>query len=112
MRVVAMCSSPKPKRKVNAKTVKSNVSILSSMSREKRLRFAKRANQASDRRIKVQQLKREEQHRISELTVKKSNPKNVKAKTNINQSWLYWLLNTPLSELIRKLVSSFANSIS
>ncbi|MDX2367450.1 MAG: hypothetical protein QNK36_03450 [Colwellia sp.] len=100
-----MCSTPKPKRRVKAKTTKSSVGILSSMSSEKRLSFADRANQASDRRIEAKQLKREEQHRINKLTVTKRHPQNKKAKTNVNQSWLYWLLNTPFSELMRKLVS-------
>jgi len=100
-----MCSTPKPKRRVNAKKTNSTVGILSTMSSEKRLSFAECANQASDRRIEAKRLKREEQFRINKLTVKKTRPKNIKAKTNINQSWLFWLLNTPFSELMRKLVS-------
>lgn len=100
-----MCSTPKPKRKIKAKTANSSVGILSSMSSEKRLRFAERANQASDRRIEAQQLKREAQNRINKLKVKKPHPLNVKTKTNKNQSWLYWLLNAPFSELMRKLVA-------
>ncbi|WP_114327143.1 hypothetical protein [Candidatus Colwellia aromaticivorans] len=100
-----MCSSPKPKRKVKAKTANSSVGILSSMSSEKRLSFADRANQASDRRIEARQLKREEQQRINKLIVKKSHPLNIKAKTNTNQSWLYRVLNSPFSELMRRIVS-------
>jgi hypothetical protein len=103
MRVTDMCSTPKPKRKIKAKTANSSVGILSSMNSEKRLRFAERANQASDRRIEAQQLKREAQHRINKLKVKKPHPQNV--KTNKNQSWFYWLLNAPFSELMRKLVA-------
>ncbi|MBL4899164.1 MAG: hypothetical protein JKX76_05875 [Colwellia sp.] len=100
-----MCSTPRPKRRVNAKKTNSGVGILSSMSSEKRLCFADRANQASNRRIEMKQLKREEQYRINKLTVKKTRQKKIKAKTNTNQSWLYWLLNAPFSELMRKLVS-------
>lgn len=100
-----MCSTPKPKRRVKSKTASSRVGILSSMSNEKRLSFADRANQASDRRIEAKQLKREEQHHINKLIVIKPHSQNVKAKTNKNQSWLYWLLNAPFSELIRKLIS-------
>lgn len=105
MRVTTMCSTPKPKRRVKTKTANSSVGILSSMSSEKRLNFADRANQASDLRVEAKQLKREAQHRIHKLTVKKSNPQAVKAKTNKNQSWLYWLFNAPFSELMRKLIS-------
>lgn len=43
-----MCSSPKPKRRVKAKKSNTSVGVLSSMSNEKRLCFAGRANQASD----------------------------------------------------------------
>lgn len=99
-----MCSSPKPKRRVKAKTANRG-GILASMSSDKRRSFAERANQASDRRIEAKQLKRETQHRINKFTVKKSPPQNIKTKANINQSWLYWLLNAPFSELMRKLVS-------
>ena len=84
-----MCSSPKPKRTIKAKKANSRVGILSSMSNEKRLSFADRANQASDRRIEVKQLKREEQHRINKLTIKKHHQQKIKAKTNTDQSWLY-----------------------
>ncbi|MDX2368606.1 MAG: hypothetical protein QNK36_09435 [Colwellia sp.] len=100
-----MCSSPKPKRRVKAKTANSSVGILSSMSREKRLSFADRANQASERRIEAKQLKNEARDRINKLIVNKRHPQNKKAKTNVNQSWFYWLLNAPFSELMRKLVS-------
>jgi histone acetyltransferase (RNA polymerase elongator complex component) len=100
-----MCSSPKPKRKIKAKTANSG-GILASMSSDKRLSFAERANQASDRRLEAQQLKREEeQHRINQLTVKKRPQQSVKTKNHANQSWFYWLLNAPFSELMRKLVS-------
>lgn len=105
MRVTTMCSTPKPKRRVNAKKAKSSVGILSSMNSKKRQRFAQRANQASDRHIESLKLKREEQYHINKLTIKKSHPQKIKAKTNTNQSWLYWLLNAPFSELMRKLVS-------
>jgi hypothetical protein len=87
-----MCSSPKPKRTVKAKKANNRMGILSSMSNEKRLSFADRTNQASDRRIEVKQLKREEQHRINKLTIKKHHPQKIKAKTNTDQSWLCWLL--------------------
>lgn len=100
-----MCSSPKPRRRVNAKTVNSSIGILSSMSSAKRLSFANRANQASDRRIEAKQLKREAQHHTNKLIVKKPYPQNVKTKTHNNQSWFYWLLNAPFRELMRKLVS-------
>lgn len=100
-----MCSLPKTKRRVKAKTANSSVGILSSMSSEKRLSFAERANQASERRIEAKQLKREAQHRINKLIVKKPHPQNVKTKTNKNQSWFYWLLSASFSELMRKLVS-------
>jgi hypothetical protein len=40
----------------------------------------------------VKQLKREEQHRINKLTIKKHHPQKIKAKTNTDQSWLCWLL--------------------
>lgn len=100
-----MCSTPKPKRRANAKTANNSVSILSAISSEKRLSFADRANQASDRRIEAKQLKRDAQYQINKLIVKKTNSQNKKANTNKNQFWLYWLLNTPFSELMRKLVS-------
>ncbi|MEY8213505.1 MAG: hypothetical protein RPR97_03370, partial [Colwellia sp.] len=87
------------------KTANSSVGILSSMSSEKRLNFADRANQASDRRVKAKQLKHEEQHRTNKLIVKNPHSQNVKAKTNKNQYWLYWLFNAPFSELMRKLIS-------
>ena len=61
------------------------------MSSEKRLNFANRANQASDRRVEAKQLKREEQHHTNKLIVTKPHSQNVKAKTNKNQSWLYLL---------------------
>lgn len=104
MRVRAMCSTPKPKRRVKSKTVNNSVGILSSMSNEKRFSFAERANQASERHIGAKQLKHEEQHHINKLIVTKPHSQNVKAKTNKNQSWLYWLLNAPFSELMRKLI--------
>lgn len=75
------------------------------MSSDKRFSFSERANQASEKRIKAKQLKREEQHRINKLTVKKRVPQRKKANTNKSQSWLYWLLNAPFNELMRKLVS-------
>jgi len=100
-----MCSSPKSKRRVIAKKTNSSVGILSTMSSEKRLSFAECANQASDRRIEAKRLKREERYSINKLTVKKNHSQNIKAKTNANQSWLYWLINAPFSELLRKLVS-------
>lgn len=93
-----MCSTPKPKRSVKAKTTHSSVSILSSMNNEKRRNFANRANQASDRRIAAQ-------HNINNLMIKKSSSKKTKTKTNTHQPWFYWLLNEPLGELLRKLVS-------
>ena len=105
MGFITMCSSPKPKRRVKAKKVNNSVGILSSMSSEKRLNFADRANQASDRRIEAKQLTRAAQHRVNKLIVKKPHPQNVKTKTNKNQSWFYWLLNAPFSELMRKLVA-------
>lgn len=100
-----MCSVPKPKRRVKARIANTSVGILSSMSSEKRLNFADCANQASDRRIEAKQLKREEKYRINKLIVKKTNAQKITAKNNINQSWLYWLLNTPFRELMRKLIS-------
>lgn len=100
-----MCSSPKPKRRVKAKKANTSVGVLSSMTSEERLCFADRANQASERRIEVKQLKREAQNHINKMAVKKRHPQNKKAKTNANQSWLYWLLNAPFSDLMRKLVS-------
>jgi len=100
-----MCSTPRSKRRVNAKKANGSVGILSSMSSEKRRSFAKRANQANDRRIEVKQLKHEAQHRINKLIITKRHPRNIKAKAKTNQSWLYWLLNAPFSELMRKLVS-------
>lgn len=100
-----MCSSPKPKRRVNAKTTNSRGAILSTMTSKKRLCFADRANQASERRIEAKQLKREAQNHINKMAVKKRHPQNKKAKTNVNQSWLYWLLKASFSETFRKLVS-------
>jgi hypothetical protein len=100
-----MCSSPIPKRRVKARIANTSVGILSSMSSEKRLLFADCANQASERRIKAKQLKSEAQNRINTFPLIKRHPKNNKAKTNVDQSWLYWLLNTSLSELMRKLIS-------
>lgn len=100
-----MCSSPKPKRSVSTKTVNSSIGVLASMSSDKRISFAERANQASEKRIKAKQLKREEQHRINKLTVKKRIAQSKKTNTNKNKSWLYCLLNAPLSEIMRKLVS-------
>jgi hypothetical protein len=90
---------------VKAKTANSSVGVLASMSSDTRLNFAERANQASDRRIEAKQLKREEQHSINKLAVKKHIPQSVKTKNNTSQSWFYWLLNAPFSELMRKLVS-------
>ena len=49
-----MCSTPKPKRKIKAKTASASIGILSAMSREKRQIFTQRANQASDRRIEAE----------------------------------------------------------
>jgi hypothetical protein len=100
-----MCSAPKPKRRVNAKTGINSVSILSAINSEKRLSFADRANQASDRHIEAKQLKRDAQPQINKLVVKKPHSQNKKAKNNKNQSWLYWLFNAPFNELMRKLVS-------
>lgn len=100
-----MCSAPKPKRRVNAKTGNNSVSILSAISSEKRLSFADRANQASDRRIEAKQLKSDAQPQINKLIVKKPHSQNKKAKTNKNQSWLYLLLYVPFIELMRKLAS-------
>ena len=100
-----MCSSPKPKRRVKAKKANTSVGVLSSMTSEERLCFADRANQASERRIEAKQLKSKARDRSNKLTVIKRYPQNKKAKTNANQSWLYWLVSAPFSELMRKLVS-------
>lgn len=98
-----MCSTPKPKRKIKAKTTHSSIGILSAMSSENRQRFAKRANQANDRRLEIKKLQQEELTRVNNLKVKSIN-KNEKAKTNKTQSWLYWLLNASVSDLVRSLV--------
>jgi len=100
-----MCSSPKPKRRIKAKIADTSLGVLSSISSEKRLNFAECANQASERRIKAKQLKNEAQNRINTFPLIKRHPKSKKAKTNVNQSWLYQLLNAFFSELMRKLVS-------
>ncbi|PCI55678.1 MAG: hypothetical protein COB45_06425 [Gammaproteobacteria bacterium] len=100
-----MCSTPRSKRRVNAKKANGSVGILSSMSSEKRRSFAKRANQANDRRIEAKQLTREAQHHLNKLTLNNNHPQHIKTKTKTNQFWFYWLLKTPFSELMRKLVS-------
>mgnify|MGYP000002158619 CR=1 FL=1 len=105
MGFIDMCSTPKPKRKVKAKTTNDSVGILSAMSSEKRKCFAKRANLASERRVEIEKLKQENLKCVNDL---KTNhiKKNNKAKTNTTQSWLYWLFNTSISDIMRSLVRS------
>ena len=100
-----MCSTPKPKRSVQVKKANNRASILGSMNSEQRQRFSQRANQASERRIEAKQLKLEKHHRTNKSIVKKSSVTTNKTNTNKNKSWLYCLLNAPLSEIMRKLVS-------
>lgn len=99
-----MCSTPKPNRRVNTKKANHSGGILSSMSSEKRQAFTERANQASARRIKVEQLRNEKQHQLKKSTTKGSGRKNMKAKTHTKQSWLYWLLHASMGDLMRRLI--------
>jgi len=98
-----MCSTPKPKRKVKAKTTNDSVGFLSAISSEKRRTFAKRANIASKRRAEIIKLKQTELTCVANLKTNHISRDN-KAKTNTTQSWLYWLFNTSITELIRSLV--------
>jgi len=100
-----MCSTPKPKRTIKAKRANNRVSILAAMNSEQRQRFSQRANQASDRRIEKLKRQREEQECDNKVIIKNDTLQKIKTKTKSNQSWLYWLLNAPVSELMRKLVS-------
>ncbi|MCW8834675.1 MAG: hypothetical protein OQK09_10715 [Colwellia sp.] len=100
-----MCSTPKPKRKIKAKLSSNSVGILATMSSEKRLRFAQRANQASERRIEAQRIKHKKQRHVNKLNTTVSNSSNQKASKHEKQSWLYWLLDAPFSKFMRKLVS-------
>jgi len=102
-----MCSTPKPKRKVKAKVTNDSVGILSSMSSKKRQSFAKRANQASERRIEIEKLKS-----IKNKSINKQNIKtNTKKKTKTVSSWLYKLLNTSVSDITNKIASKLLRSI-
>ena len=93
-----MCSTPKPKRSIKAKTTIKVVGILSSMNSEARQRFATRANDASDRRIQLQNAK---QNKAA------ANQSNISSKANNNsnnkRSWLYWIFSASFSEIFRKL---------
>lgn len=91
-----MCSTPKPKRKVKVKTGNHVVSILAAMSSEKRLRFAQRANQASERRIEKQQAQQAAHKRVTRII-------EVTTKTNTEKPWFYWLLSASFSEIMSKL---------
>lgn len=107
-----MCSTPKPKRKIKGKKGNASVGILSSMSSEKRQSFAQRANQASDRRIEAQQLKRAKFDRINKLKVINSLPQNTITKSpqfnnqvkHQNQSGIYWLLSASIGDIFRRFV--------
>jgi len=99
-----MCSTPKSRNKVKASLTNNSDSILSTISNQKRQSFAQRANQASDRRIEEGKLKREEQ-RVNALkfdTTNQTKNHTLSPLTNVSQHWIYWLLNAPFSELMRK----------
>ena len=92
-----MCSTPRPRRKVNTKSVPSGT-ILSNMSANARSRFAQRANMAQERRdqiaIKTRQTK-------NQITSDQRSTKKV-ANTIIHKSphsFSYWLLNASLKEV-------------
>jgi len=95
-----MCSTPKPKRTVKVKATNNVVGILSSLSCENRREFALQANQASERRFVMQQFAQEKQQRNDKLKT----IDNKKCQVNTTQSWLYWLLDAPLSNLFRSLI--------
>lgn len=96
-----MCSSPRPKHKVAVKVSNASVSILSSISNEKRRHFALLANQASERRIEMQKLKTIENERLNNTHYKYGTKK--KAKTV--SSWLYNLFNASVSDIANKITS-------
>jgi len=98
-----MCSTPKPKRKVKAKTTNISVGILSAMSSEKRKEFALHANLACEQRIEIEQLKQEKLKCVKDFKTSYIQ-NNKKTNTNTTQSWLYWLFNTSISDLMRSLV--------
>ena len=102
-----MCSTPKPKRKVKAKTTNSSIGILSSMSSEKRREFALRANNASEHRIEIQKLKMLKNKRLNKPNLKS----NTKKKAKIVSSWLYSILNTSVSDIANKVASKLLRSI-
>ena len=94
---VDMCSTPKPKKRINGKAARSG-SLLSNMSTEARSRFAQRANIAQERRyqiiMKAQQDKRKLD--VSVSTVKKV----VNRSANLSQSrFSYWLFNASHKEI-------------
>ena len=96
-----MCSTPKPKRKVKAKTANSSIGILSSMSSEKRREFALLANNASERRIEIEKLKMVKNKGLNKPNFKA----NTKKKAKTVSSWLYNILNTSVSDIVNKITS-------
>lgn len=88
-----MCSSPKPKTGIKGKKAK-NTSGLASLSPEARTRFTQKANEAQERRYKLQQEKAKERaNRTPPTQVNKISTKN-------EHTLSYWLFSANIKEVI------------
>lgn len=92
-----MCSTPRPKTTVKAKSVISGT-ILSRMSAEDRRRFAQRANMAQERRDQIAIKTRQTRNQVT--SAQRSTKKVANATIHkSSHSFSYWLLNASLKEV-------------
>lgn len=92
-----MCSSPRPRKKIQGR-VRASGSILSSMSVEARRQFTERANHAQERRYEMAiNEKNKKNQQIPSVRVVKKVEKNslVKLKSSLS----YWLLTASLKDI-------------
>jgi hypothetical protein len=98
-----MCSTPKPKRSSQGKSLASSTSILAAMSRTQRQAFSDRANKASERRASQLKTKQKEAQCSNKHSQLKHNP--LRAQQNrVKMSWIYWLVSTSLTDVMQKFI--------